>query len=260
MGAANMVTIQCIYVVFLVGVVVIFVILLYVKMKMATIIYLLNLAIADELFTLNLPFMACWLPHWPFGLTQGVLSMDGLNMFISVFCLNAQIGPTLLRATYQQSSMAKLINLGVWLSSLLVTLTIAIFLDARPAQSSLALAWYLHWSHSAWCVVFMVYTFLLGLLLLGLAISHELLIMYKMMAVALQAGWKQQKCSEKNTWPVLMVAVFVLCWMPFYMVHLLKVDQSDATINHISLILCYVNSYASPIFYGFFPDNFCHSF
>lgn len=85
--------------------------------------------------------------------------------------------------------MVKLINLGVWLSLLLVTLTITIFLDSRPAQSSLALAWYLHWSHSAWYVVFVVYTFLLGLLLLGLAISLcYLLIMYKMMAVALRAS------------------------------------------------------------------------
>ncbi|KAF6089496.1 somatostatin receptor 4 [Phyllostomus discolor] len=197
MGAANMITIQCIYVVFLVGVVgnalVIFIILLYVKMNIATNIYLLNLAITDELFMLSLPFMACWLPCATglLGRLRGVLSIDALNMFISVFCLKC------LDKTYTAHSHIPAI---------------------QPAQRNLALAWYLHWSHSAWWVVFVVYTFLLGLLLLGLAISLcYLLIMYKMMAVALRAAWQQQRCSEKNTWLVLMLAaVFVLCWRSFH--------------------------------------------
>ncbi|KAF0873151.1 SSR4 protein, partial [Crocuta crocuta] len=139
-GAAGMVAIQCIYaLVCLVGLVgnalVIFVILRYAKMKTATNIYLLNLAIADELFMLSVPFVAssAALRHWPFGsvLCRAVLSVDGLNMFTSVFCLTvlsvdryvAVVHP-LRAATYRRPSVAKLINLGVWLASLLVTLPI----------------------------------------------------------------------------------------------------------------------------------------
>uniref|UniRef100_A0A8C9C3J8 Somatostatin receptor 4 n=1 Tax=Phocoena sinus TaxID=42100 RepID=A0A8C9C3J8_PHOSS len=70
---------------------VILVILRHAKMKTATNIYLLNLAVADELFMLSVPFVAssAALHHWPFGpaLCRAVLSVDGLNSFPSVFCL-----------------------------------------------------------------------------------------------------------------------------------------------------------------------------
>uniref|UniRef100_A0A8C3MLU6 Uncharacterized protein n=1 Tax=Geospiza parvula TaxID=87175 RepID=A0A8C3MLU6_GEOPR len=93
---AGMVVLQCIYgLVCLLGLLgnalVIFVILRYAKMKTATNIYLLNLAIADELFMLSVPFVAtaAALRRWPFGraLCRTVLGVDGLNMFSSVFCL-----------------------------------------------------------------------------------------------------------------------------------------------------------------------------
>ncbi|XP_076970776.1 somatostatin receptor type 4 [Tamandua tetradactyla] len=280
-GAAGMVAIQCIYaLVCLVGLggnaLVIFVILRYAKMKTATNIYLLNLAIADELFMLSVPFVAssAALRHWPFGsvLCRAVLSVDGLNMFTSVFCLTvlsvdryvAVVHP-LRAATYRRPSVAKLINLGVWLASLLVTLPIAIFADTRPARGGQAVVCNLHWPHPAWSAVFVVYTFLLGFLLPVLAIGLcYLLIVGKMRAVALRAGWQQRRRSEKKiTRLVLMVvAVFVLCWMPFYVVQLLNLFMTslDATVNHVSLILSYANSCANPILYGFLSDNFRRSF
>uniref|UniRef100_A0A8C9GJM1 Somatostatin receptor 4 n=1 Tax=Piliocolobus tephrosceles TaxID=591936 RepID=A0A8C9GJM1_9PRIM len=270
-GAAGMVAIQCIYaLVCLVGLVgnalVIFVILRYAKMKTATNIYLLNLAVADELFMLSVPFVAssAALHHWPFGsvLCRAVLSVDGLNMFTSVFCLTvlsvdryvAVVHP-LRAATYRRPSVAKLINLGVWLASLLVTLPIAIFADTRPARGGQAVACNLHWPHPAWSAVFVVYTFLLGFLLPVLAIGLcHLLIVGKM---------RHRRSEKKITRLVLMVvAVFVLCWMPFYVVQLLNlfVTSLDATVNHVSLILSYANSCANPVLYGFLSDNFRRSF
>ncbi|XP_034861528.1 somatostatin receptor type 4 [Mirounga angustirostris] len=280
-GAAGMVAIQCIYALMcLVGLVgnalVIFVILRYAKMKTATNIYLLNLAIADELFMLNVPFVASLaaLRHWSFRsvLCRLVLSVDSLNMFTSVFCLTvlsvdryvAVVHP-LRAATYRRPSVAKLINLDVWLASLLVTLPIAIFADTRPARGGQAMACNLHWPHPAWSAVFVVYTFLLGFLLPVLAIVLcYLLIVGKMRAVSLRAGWQRRKRSKKKiTRLVLMVvAVFVLCWMPFYVVQLLNlfVTSLDAMVNHVSLILSYANSGANPILCGFLTDNFRPSF
>ncbi|KAM9589486.1 LOW QUALITY PROTEIN: somatostatin receptor type 4 [Trichechus inunguis] len=272
-GAVGIVAIQCIYALMcLVGrgnALVIFAILRYAKMKTATKVYLLNLAIADELFMLSVPFVAssAALRHWPFGsvLCRAVLSVDGLNMFTSVFCLTvlsvdryvAVVHP-LLAATYRRPSVAKLINLGVWLASLLVTLPITIFADTLPAQGGQAVACNLRWPHPA-LAVFVVYTLLLGFLLPVLAIGLcYLLIVGKMRAVAL-AGWPQRRRSEKIIRLVLrVVAVFVLCWLPFCVVQLLNlfVTSLDASINHVSLILSYTNSCANPILYGFLSDNF----
>ena len=152
----------------------------------------------------------------------------------------------------------------MWLSSSLVTLPLAVFADTRPARGGRAVACNLHWPRPAWSVVFVVCTFLLGFLLPVLAIGLcYVLIVGKMRALALLAGWQQQKRSGKKiTWLVLtVVAVFVLCWLPFYAVQLLNfsVTGLDATVNHVSLI-SHANSCANPILYGFLSDNFCRSF
>ncbi|KAK2490969.1 hypothetical protein MC885_006922 [Smutsia gigantea] len=276
-----MAAIQCVYalvcVVGLLGnALVIFVILGYAKMKTATNIYLLSLATADELLMLSVPFVASLaaLRHWPFGsvLCRAVLSVDSLNMLTSVFCLTVpsvdrfvSVVHPLRAATCQRPRVAKLINMGVWLTSLLVTLPIAIFTDTRPVRGGQAMACNLHRPHLAWSAAFVVYTFLLGFVLPILAIGLcYLLIVGKMRAVALRAGWQQQRRSEKRITRLVLtvVSVFVLCWMPFSKVQLLNlfVTSLDATVNHVSLILSYTTSCASPILYGFLSDNFGRSF
>eukprot|EP00061_Rhincodon_typus_P003225 g19576.t1 len=145
----RMVVIQFVYaLVCLVGLagnaMVIFVILRYAKMKTATNIYLLNLAVADELFMLSVPFVAAAaaLGRWPFGplMCRAVLSVDGLNQFTSVFGLTvlsadryvAVVHP-IKAARYRRPSVARLVNLGVWLLSLLVILPIVVFAGTAPA-------------------------------------------------------------------------------------------------------------------------------
>lgn len=279
---AGMVVIQCIYaLVCLLGLLgnslVIFVILRYTKMKTATNIYLLNLAIADELFMLSIPFVAtsAALHHWPFGraLCRTVLGVDGLNMFTSVFCLTvlsldryiAVVHP-LRAATYRRPRVAKMVNGGVWLLSLLVASPIPIFAGTATTRDGQAVACNLLWPSPAWSAAFVVYTTLLGFLLPVLAMGLcYLLIVGKMRAVAQRVGWQQRRRSEgKLTRLVLMVvAMFVVCWMPFYVVQLVNLllpGRLDATVNNASLILSYSNSCANPILYGFLSENFRHSF
>ncbi|NWR79243.1 SSR4 protein, partial [Centropus unirufus] len=279
---AGMVVIQCIYaLVCLLGLLgnslVIFVILRYAKMKTATNIYLLNLAIADELFMLSIPFVAtsAALHHWPFGraLCRTVLGVDGLNMFTSVFCLTvlsldryiAVVHP-LRAATYRRPRVAKMVNGGVWLLSLLVASPIPIFAGTATTRDGQSVACNLLWPSPAWSAAFVVYTTLLGFLLPVLAMGLcYLLIVGKMRAVAQRVGWQQRRRSEgKLTRLVLMVvAMFVVCWMPFYVVQLINLllpGRLDATVNNASLILSYSNSCANPILYGFLSENFRHSF
>ncbi|GAA6231882.1 somatostatin receptor type 2-like [Lates japonicus] len=104
---------------------VIYVILRYAKMKTVTNIYILNLAVADVLFMLGLPFIAIQLAlvHWPFGpvLCRVVMTVDSLNQFTSIFCLMvmsidrylAVVHP--IKSTkWRKPRMAKTINLAVW--------------------------------------------------------------------------------------------------------------------------------------------------
>uniref|UniRef100_H3BF31 Somatostatin receptor 4 n=2 Tax=Latimeria chalumnae TaxID=7897 RepID=H3BF31_LATCH len=277
---ASMVVIQFIYaVVCLIGLIgnsmVIFVILRYAKMKTATNIYILNLAIADELFMLSVPFLSASaaLQHWPFGswMCRTVLSVDGINMFTSVFCLTvlsvdryiAVVHP-IKAARYRRPTVAKMINLCVWIVSLIVISPIIIFADTKTTEDEIVVC-NLIWPGPSWSTAFVIYTFLLGFFVPVFAISLcYILIIVKMRAVALKAGWQQRKKSEKKITRMVMlvVTVFVICWMPFYVVQLLNLflPQMDATINHFSLILSYANSCANPILYGFLSDNFRRSF
>ncbi|NXP64365.1 SSR4 protein, partial [Chloropsis cyanopogon] len=258
---AGMVVLQCVYgLVCLLGLLgnalVIFVILRYAKMKTATNIYLLNLAIADELFMLSVPFVAtaAALRHWPFGraLCRTVLGMDGLNMFSSVFCLTvlsldryiAVVHP-LRAASYRRPRVAKLVNGGVWLLALLVASPIPV---------------------PAWAAAFVVYSSVLGFVLpvVAMALCY-LLLAGKMHVVAQGVGWQQRRRSEGKLTRlvVTVVAMFVVCWLPFYVVQLLELllpGRLDASAHNASLLLSYSNSCANPILYGLLSENFRNSF
>ncbi|XP_036379054.1 somatostatin receptor type 1-like [Megalops cyprinoides] len=254
---------------------VIYVILKYAKMKTATNIYILNLAIADELFMLSVPFLAtaAALRHWPFGslMCRLVLSVDGINMFTSIFCLTvlsvdryiAVVHP-IKAARYRRPTVAKIINVCVWGLSLVVILPIIVFADTVPAQDGGVDCNFL-WPESWWSEAFVVYTFLLGFLLPVVAICLcYCLIVARMRAVGLKAGWMQRRRSEKKLtrMVLLVVAVFVVCWMPFYIVQLVSVFRRppDPMVTQLFVILSYANSGANPILYGFVSDNFRRSF
>ncbi|KAG5844124.1 somatostatin receptor type 1-like [Anguilla rostrata] len=254
---------------------VIYVILKYAKMKTATNIYILNLAIADELFMLSVPFLAtsAALRHWPFGslMCRLVLSVDGINMFTSIFCLTvlsvdryvAVVHP-IKSARYRRPSVAKIINACVWGLSLVVILPIIVFADTVPSRDGGVDCNFL-WPESSWSEAFVVYTFLLGFLLPVVAICLcYCLIVVRLRAVGLKAGWLQRRRSEKKItrMVLLVVAVFVVCWMPFYIVQLVSVFRRppDPMVTQLFVILSYANSGANPILYGFVSDNFRRSF
>lgn len=251
---------------------VIYVILRYAKMKTATNIYILNLAIADELLMLSVPFLvtSTLLRHWPFGalLCRLVLSVDAVNMFTSIYCLTvlsvdryvAVVHP-IKAARYRRPTVAKVVNLGVWVLSLLVILPIVVFSrTAANSDGTVACNMLMPEPAQRWLVGFVLYTFLMGFLLpVGAICLCYVLIIAKMRMVALKAGWQQRKRSERKiTLMVMMVVmVFVICWMPFYVVQLVNVfaEQDDATVSQLSVILGYANSCANPILYGFLSDN-----
>lgn len=78
---------------------------------------------------------------------------------------------------------------------------------------------------------------------------------------------KKRKSERKVTrMVVVIVLVFVLCWLPFFTTNIVNLfytipeNDAAAAVYSFLVILTYVNSCANPILYGFLSDNFKQSF
>ncbi|XP_028821571.1 somatostatin receptor type 2 [Denticeps clupeoides] len=259
---------------------VIYVILRYAKMKTVTNIYILNLAVADVLCMISLPFIAIQmaLVHWPFGsaLCRVVLTMDSLNQFTSIFCLTvmsidrylAVVHP--IKSTkWRKPRMAKTINLAVWGASLLVNLPVMIFsgLISRGNVQFCTMVW--PRPQEVYYTTFIFSTFLLGFFLPLVVISLcYLLIVVKVKSSGIRVGSSKRKRSERKVTRMvsIVVVVFVMCWLPFYVFNVTSVMSSISTTAALKstfefvVVLAYANSCANPVLYAFLSDNFKKSF
>lgn len=150
-GSSTLVTAVISLTVFVVGLtgntLAIYVVLRYAKMKTVTNIYILNLAVADELYIIGLPFLTTQnvLSYWPFNLflCRVVMTADSMNQFTSIFCLTvmsidrylAVVHP--IRSTkWRHPRVAKVVSAGVWAMSFVVVLPVVIFSDVQVQTSA----------------------------------------------------------------------------------------------------------------------------
>lgn len=259
---------------------VIYVILRYAKMKTVTNIYILNLAVADVLFMLGLPFIAIQLAlvHWPFGpvLCRVVMTVDSLNQFTSIFCLMvmsidrylAVVHP--IKSTkWRKPRTAKTINVAVWGASLMVNLPIVIYSGIITKHDGCFCTIVWPEPEEAYYTAFMIYTFILGFFLPLLVISLcYIFIIAKVKSSGIRVGSTKRKRSERRVTRMvsIVVAVFVLCWLPFYVFNVTSVTGTVSTTPVLRstfafvVVLGYANSCANPILYAFLSENFKKSF
>ncbi|XP_078008721.1 somatostatin receptor type 5 [Phascolarctos cinereus] len=257
---------------------VIYVVLRYAKMKTVTNIYILNLAVADVLFMLGLPFIATQnaISYWPFGtfLCRLVMTVDGINQFTSIFCLTVMSMDRYLAVVHPIKStkwrrprIARLISAAVWTFSLLMSLPVIIFADVQEDWNTCNISW--PEPVNIWGAVFIIYTSVLGFFgpLLVICLCY-LLIVIKVKSSGVRVGSTRRRRSERKVtrMVVIIVVVFVFCWLPFFtlnivnLVFILPEEAASAGIYFFVVILSYANSCANPILYGFLSDNFKQSF
>lgn len=262
---------------------VIYVILKAPKMKTVTNMFILNLAIADDLFTLVLPINIAehLLHYWPFGeaLCKLILSIDHYNIFSSIYFLTVMSIDRYLvvlatvrskRMPHRTYRAARIISLCIWL---LVTLIVSPFIVfANVYKDDLG-----HKScglnfptpERFWFKASRIYTLILGFAIpvSTICILYTLML-YRLRTMHLNSNAKAlDKAKKRVTIMVFIVlAVFLLCWTPF---HLATIVALTTDLPQTSLViglsyfitsLTYATSCLNPFLYAFLDDNFRKSF
>ncbi|XP_028267658.1 somatostatin receptor type 5-like isoform X2 [Parambassis ranga] len=256
----------------------IYVMLRYAKMKTVTNMYILNLAVADELYILGIPFLGTnsALSYWPYGdfFCKVCMTADGMSQFASTFCLTLMSIDRYLAVVYpirsskwRKPQVAKILSGLVWVVSFLIVLPVTIYSSVQEKFETCNISW--PEPTNLWSIVFILYTSILGFFgpLVVICLCY-LLIVIKVRSAGMRAGLTKRRKSERKVtrMVVIIVLVFVLCWLPFFtanivnLIHIIPENKTTAAIYFSLVILTYVNSCANPILYGFLSDNFKQSF
>ncbi|KAJ8363214.1 hypothetical protein SKAU_G00120450 [Synaphobranchus kaupii] len=257
---------------------VIHIVLRYSKTESVTNIYILNLAIADELFMLGLPFLAAQnaLLYWPFGsfMCRLVMTVDGINQFTSIFCLTvmsidrylAVVHP-IRSSRWRRPPVAKAVNVTVWVVSFVVVLPVVIFADVLEDEGTCNIIW--PEPAHIWKASFIICTCTVGFFgpLLVICLCYLLIVIkVRSSGKKVRSTSTKRRRSERRVtlMVVIVVAVFVFCWLPFYalnIINLVVVLPADFRgLYYFVVVLSYANSCANPIVYGFLSENFKQGF
>ncbi|XP_007904116.2 neuropeptides B/W receptor type 1 [Callorhinchus milii] len=261
---------------------VIYVILRAPKMKTVTNMFILNLAIADELFTLVLPINVAdyLLLQWPFGelMCKLIISIDQYNTFSSIYFLTVMSIDRYLvvlatvrskKMSYRTYRAAKIVSICVWLFVTIIISPFTVFSKIDSEQGRLQCVYVFPHPEILWWKASRIYT-----LLMGFAIPvSTICILYTMMLLRLRNlrlnsnAKALDKAKRKVTLMVLVIlGVCLFCWTPYHLstiVALTTEIQQTTLIIGISYFitsLSYANSCLNPFLYAFLDDSFRKSF
>ncbi|XP_006814422.1 somatostatin receptor type 5-like [Saccoglossus kowalevskii] len=251
---------------------VILVILLYSSRSSLPNIYIINLAIADFLFMLTIPFLAYLYieQNWVFGrvICKLVMSVDGMNQFAGVLFLTAMSFDRYLAIVRPISSLkvrsvrkTRLLCTAVWGFSVVLCLPLWMYTDVVLSHNERQNTCGIFWPQTL-RKTFVVYAFAVGYILPLLVISTcYFAILAQVSKKALPGmGNKRQRSSRRVAVLVIVaVIVFAICWLPFYAIQLYieffleaAMPSMTATIvYYVSICLSYSNSALNPFVYTF---------
>ncbi|XP_028748936.1 C-X-C chemokine receptor type 1-like [Peromyscus leucopus] len=241
-------------------------------------VYVLNLAVADLLFSLTLPFWAVskW-KGWIFGtpLCKMVSLVKEVNFFSGILllaCISVDRYLAIVHATRtltRRRHLVKFLCLGIWGLSLILSLPFAIFRQAYTPYSSATICYEVLGEATTNFRIMLrglshTFGFLLPLLVMVCCYGFTLRMLFKA-----RTGRK-----HRAMWVIFVVVlVFLLCWLPYNLVLLSDTLLGTGWIEdtckrrndidqalYVTEILALSHSCLNPVIYAFVGQNFRHEF
>lgn len=262
---------------------VIYVVLRFSKMQTVTNMYILNLALADEMFLSGLPFLLTTMIYgsWPFGgaMCKIYMTTTSINQFTSSLLLTVMSADRYIAVChpiqsprFRTAAIAKLVCLTAWTVSAI--LMVPIYMYASILKTGPYISCNIYWPESEHMngeMAFTLYAFTLGFAVpLLLILVFYFLVICRLRRVGPKNKSKEKKRTHRKvTYLVLtVVTVYVICWLPYWCAQMwltfMPADSGQNTFSFTMMLttgcLSYANSAVNPVLYAFLSDNFKKSF
>ncbi|XDV45183.1 hypothetical protein PO909_013320 [Leuciscus waleckii] len=230
------------------------------KMSSATTVYIFNLALADGLFMVGLPFIAIqnFQDQWIFGDAVCKLTVMSVDRYMAL------VDPMRF-ARWRTPRRAKIIAALMWFISLFSVLPMAINFSADYGLCTVDP----HVASDTWWLTFLSYTFALGFALP----FTVMIVFYTALLVTLRNARTQTSSSPEShrlekqvtKMVVAVVLVFGVCWLPFYVFNFCSLHQTNLALDftrgfEFVVLLSYSWSCANPILYACLSETFRRHF
>ncbi|XP_006813726.1 somatostatin receptor type 5-like [Saccoglossus kowalevskii] len=257
---------------------VIYVLLRRSKIKTVANVYILNLASADFLFVVMLPFLAYTNSgsNWIMGeaVCKLVHGVDGLNMFAGIFTLVAlsfdrylAVVHGLRSRKYRTIKAARMTCVLIWVLAFLVT--VPLWVSAVTIEFygiTLCEVAAPEWMPQS---VFIQYGFVTGfcvpLAIISVCYASIVIHLTQLNCRDNILNKRPHRSHRVTIMVLLVVLLFIVCWLPFWVVHILRLFERFNNYNitmpfliafYFSLCLSYANSCLNPIIYTYAGENF----
>ncbi|XP_061477815.1 urotensin-2 receptor [Rhineura floridana] len=245
----------------------------YLRYSASMYIYIINLALADLLYLLTIPFIVgtYFIRGWYFGDAgcRILFSLDFLTMHTSIFTLMvmsteryfAVLKP--LDTVKRSKSYRKAIAIVIWVVSLLLTLPMLIMIQLVREDKNICLP---TWSKLSY-KIYITVLFCTSIVGPGVVIGYLYIRLAKTYWVSQTTSLKETKRlpNQKVLYLIFtIVLVFWACFLPFWIWHLLSQyydpfpvsQKATRNINYLTTCLTYSNSCINPFLYTLLTKNY----
>lgn len=231
-------------------------------------VWFLNLASADFLCCLSIPFSIVEIAldyHWPYGdlMCKVIPTVIILNMFASVFTLTlisldrfALVIKPVWSQNHRRLSLAYLLSGATWFVALLLSVPTMIYRESHFTDITNIIQC-TYDSDMTQSVVKKIYVsrFVFGFVIpLFIIVACYLLIGRK---VSQSSFGRSQKALKLI---LGVIVAFFVCWLPYHVVGLIQAYREDIAVikslDPLSVALAYINSCLNPILYVFMGQDF----